>query len=312
MRIDNKSITIKTKNKSFEFHNEIFNNYLSKLALRQVSETPYEDLRMAMVYIKFEEIINIKEKNIDDYDVHLNADYSIVTTNQIVTAQYNYSSSEILNYGNNLKDYANKQITALAFGSHSEIFAAVDVSSFNIFLDNISIFNITRTDILSLDGISNDIPYHICPHYEEDYISIGGKLHSIGLGSSKELIEEEHILTDDDIEIVEETENEPASFFVSVEKGVDDTQFPINILYPQDNIYPMPFAVLSPILFPNTDVYSENNVYPSKSDFKYVIFKYQVYSTLDGALNRFYTVSFYTEKKGQFKIKTHYKEEKND
>lgn len=312
MYIENKNIVVKTKNKNFELHNEIFNNYLSKLALRQISDSPFEDLRMSKVYIKFEETINIKEKSISDYDVSLNGICSITVTNQIATVQYNYSSSEILSYDNNLANYTNKQITALAFGSTFEIFAAVDISSFNIFLDNISIFNITRTDMLSLDGISDDIPYHICPHYEENYISIGGKLYSVGLGSSKGLIEEEYILNDDDIEIVEETENEPASFFVSVEKGVDDTQFPINILYPQDNIYPMPFAVLSPILFPNIDVYPDNNVYPSKSDFKYVIFKYQVYSTLEGALNRFYTVSFYTEKKGQFKIKTHYKEEKND
>lgn len=308
MRIDNKSIVIKTNNINFELHNEIFNNYLSKLTLRQISELPYKDLRMSKVYIKFDDIIEIKEQNISNYDVSLNGNYTITTTNQIVTVQYNYSSSEILNYGNNLKSYVNKQITALAFGSSSEIYAAVDISSFNIFLDNVSLFNITRTDILALDGICDSVPYHICPYYDTK----GGKLYSIGLGCSKGIIEEEYVLNTNDIEIKEATDIESASFLVTIEKGVDATCFPLNNLYPKTDMYPLPLAILTPILFPKNNIYPENNIYPSKSDYKYVIFKYQVYSALNGALDEFYTVSFYTEKKGQFKIKTYYKEVKND
>ena len=112
---------------------------------------------------------------------------------------------------------------------------------------------------------------------------------------------EEELIVGRDIETsINETADSPTSFSIELEKGVDYVNYPLSTIYPLDSIYPMPNAIFTSINYPLDNIYPMSDSYPTRSDYKYVIFKYK---TSEGT---YYTVSFYTEKKGVFTVKTYY------
>lgn len=305
MKIRNDLIEIKIGNKKYDFNNLILNNYLSRCAKSQLIEKPLNSipymLQLSYVLIKFDEPFDIQidtELHNADFDICFvfGSKYNQSISEQQIIVEYNYETTEnpaIWDYnkktavGVNLSDYYGRKITAIGFNSYwpddsnltnkFPVGAVLDTSNYNIYLQENQDLSITRRDIITTDALfySNNKekvsgPAHLAPiglpqiirepiFYNDDKTGwndyngldrCSGKLYSIGLSSYTDYIDKEFVIGED-IE-VEANENE------------------LNINGIENYL-----ATDSP-LFCNEGVFPNSNLYPIKSNYKYVVFKYKV------------------------------------
>lgn len=303
MKIKNEVITIKNGKKTYEFNNLILNEYLSRFIKKQLSEEDVHNADtltdLSYLLIKFDTPI----ENITPEKTILNNEFDIVFIfvkskvqdvgpNQI-SVKYIYDDSEtIFDYNKNtsegikIEDYYDRKVAMLAFNgywtsynaSRIPVCAVLDVSNMNIYLQENQKFSVTRKDIITTDSIfkSSDInkipgPTHISPldnkavitpnklWNDEHNAAINGEdksygiLYSIGLGYNESKMDKEFIIGED------------------VQIDTNNTELIISDITEEFTKY---------LYYPSSNKYPNNLLYPTKENYKYVIFKYKVWQNI--------------------------------
>lgn len=303
MKVKNELISIRIGNKQYEFNNLILDEYLKRFAKAQIkynkesnginstneSVVDYENktnLLLSYCLIKFDESISCNEST----DLK-NSDFDLVTviagkniqdiSEKRISIQYSYDLKSLFNYKTlefeNINKYYGKKITAIGFNTTKNIdddcsiCAILDTSNYNIYIQKNQSIAITRKDIIQSDAIFTcnfekyKGPIHLAPLKENYNINSNKEwwldtknqktrkafLASVGLSSYADYIDKEFVIGND-IEI----ENNNAEIVI---KGLKN------------------YSVNNSLIFANEDLYTNIDVYPIKSRYKYIIFKYEIY-----------------------------------
>lgn len=290
MKIENKLVSIRIGNKQYDLKNLITNNCLTRFARRQLEPNRYNyipnDIEMSYCLLKFDDPFEINE----DIELH-NQDFDIclvkgpsyyverVISSNRISVKYFYSTNFLYDYKKatsdvSISDYYGKKIATIAFNSwfasdanssaKIPIMAIIDTSNYNIYLQENQNLSIVRQDTITSDAefycenFNIKGPLHLLPGYNlvkfnyENFYTFGF-LYSIGLSSWANRIDKEFILGKD----IEAIQADNKITFENIEN-----YFSKYFLYSGDNIYP------------------STSLYPcKKTDYKYVIFKYRVYTT---------------------------------
>lgn len=323
MKIQNEYIKIKT-DQEVVLHNYIYDNYLKVFSKTQYASDvtscyKNQEKELSECYIKLEtEIEDVTNATISDFDISITTSHKEVVGNrQSVKAFYTYTPRKriyIIATGEMIKEigqFAGKKITALAFGN-GNIVSCVDTSKYNVFIKEGEELSVARKDIISSEAICTgaEYPIHLAPIFKpHKYQSAGmncvadlyARLYSVGLGSTLGHMQEEYII-EKDIEAIPESET---SFGFNLRKGDSPSIYPQNNLYGSDNLYPLPIYIINEI-HPQTTQYCQEDLYPMASNYKYIIYKYQLYYIARGdsieTLDKYYTMSYASDAKGLFEI----------
>lgn len=244
MKIKNELIKIKNGKNILEFTNLILDAYLQEFAKAQMSvnnlnQSGYQKL-LKYCLLKFDEPLEFDETSDlpnETFDICL---MDIAQVNQIgkeqqISIQYNYifnPNSYIYNYkdhsrsGLNISDFYGKKITAIGWndwwtptmqGNYTPVKAILDVSSYNLYLQDKQEFSVTRKDTISTDALffspTNKITYpvHLAPNNIENIYSreIGiwqywdetayPVIYSVGLGNTPTEIIQEYVINDSEV-----------------------------------------------------------------------------------------------------------------
>lgn len=312
MEIKNDCIEIKIGNKKYEFKNLILDTYLQKFVHSQLASTDDNvKLRrnLKTIGIKFDEPIkdinekskiNILESDIVTYSASLFE--TVEGTEKTIYVDYRYNipystvgsntyyididklgiEEDVAIYS--LEKFKGKKIAQIFFASYWRglnnnplyIDAILDVSNFNIYIQENQDIYIVRKDIISTDAVfytydkEINYPEHLSPikvldifnqgeisfEYEEgSYIGTKAhkaysQLYSIGFSNSIDKIEKEFINGKD---------------FTAVEEN--NKLKIINI----ENKY------LGSLIYPNINIFPSLNLYPLQEKFKYIVYKYKLF-----------------------------------
>lgn len=309
MKIKNELVSLKIGNKKYDFKNLILDEYLKRFIYNQIDTTSRNILKnqnlLRILLLKFDTPFeNLSEKSIlypTDFDISfVGKSCKAIDTNvseNLITIKYTYATDDyIYDYNKKkggdlpLSDYYNKKIVAIGFATNwvhftqnNKICAVLDTSNYNIYLQANQKLECTRKDTISTDALfwSNDKrikgPVHLCPTggepllYQDPYpgfreedkkifnarsaLKTKGVLYSIGLSSYIDYIDKEFVIGKDVIAVQNETE-------LSIQSINNDYNFEKE-LHPHNSIYP------------------SSNLYPIKSNYKYVILKYKVYQEIE-------------------------------
>ena len=308
MKIKNELVSLKIGNKQYDFKNLILDEYLKRFILRQLDTTtlryiPYQ-IMLNTILLKFdtpfENLSPQSEIFPENFDIaFIGGCKSVITiaSPSIITTKYTYDMENfIYDYnkkkGGNLpfEDYYGKKIVAIGFSSYfasftnkNKVCAILDTSNYNIYMQANQKLECTRKDTISTDALfwsSDDrikAPVHLSPYggepllYQDPYpgfreedkkifnarsaMPTKGVLYSIGLSSYIDYIDKEFVIGKDVIAVQNGTE-------LSIQSINNDFNFEKE-------------------LHPNNLIYPSANLYPIKSNYKYVIFKYKVYQEIE-------------------------------
>lgn len=328
MKIKNEYVKVKQGKKERTFKNMILNSYLSLYSKGQYLDPVVVDYNndkyLAECLIKFDtslrQITPNSLFNKNDFDISINAiTYNSEFNSHGVDFTYNYGLRENNSvydikegiFLDDLSTFLGKKITALGFTNGNEIYAVIDTVNYSLYVDDSYEFNVFRKDKFSSDAVCDNNPYHLCPIgkgsiiIDEDYGSamVFARLYSVGLGRTIGKMEEEYILGED----VEINVEDDYTFSFNFKKGDIESLYPLINNQPKSNQYPVA-EYISKYQFPNTNFYISNNKYPLKTDYIYVIYKYRLYYINHGSqvvnLDEFYTMNYYTSRKGLITVKT--------
>lgn len=308
MKIKNELVSLKIGNKQYDFKNLILDEYLKRFILRQLDTTtlryiPYQIMLNTILFkfdTPFENLSPQSEIFPENFDIAFIGECKSVITiasPSIITTKYTYDMENfIYDYnkkkGGNLpfEDYYGKKIVAIGFSSYfasftnkNKVCAILDTSNYNIYMQANQKLECTRKDTISTDALfwsSDDrikAPVHLSPYggepllYQNPYpgfreedkkifkarsaIPTKGVLYSIGLSSYTDYIDKEFVIGKDVIVVQNGTE-------LSIQSINNDFNFEKE-------------------LHPNNLIYPSANLYPIKSNYKYVIFKYKVYQEIE-------------------------------
>ena len=303
MKIKNEVVSLKIGDKQYEFNNLILDEYLKRFITDQLDSQNlnlYNNKKtLGYCLLKFDTpFTNIQgntELHNQDFDICFvgGCTYNQNEGENQIIVEYSYDTNfNVWDYskktGNNnyISNYYGKKITEIGFNSwwNSDektitkvpVCAVLDVSNYNIYLQENQELSITRRDIIETDAIfyssnKNKVPapVHLMPygvaqiiHQNNIYNNEGnrwysfnnsgyGILYSIGLSSYTDYIDKEFVIGKD----IQAVQNGPELNI----KGIENY-----------------LSVDNP-LFCNEDIYCNTNLYPIKSHYKYLIFKYKVW-----------------------------------
>lgn len=308
MKIKNDLVRIKIGNKKYDFNNLILDTYLNKFVIAQLDEISstsiLKDRKLRYCLLKFDTSFENLQGDTDlhnqDFDICLMVEckHNQSISEKQVIVQYDYEinqDSTIWDYAKNtsneikINDYCGKKITAIGFNviwandanssTKYPVCSVLDTSNYNIYLQENQDLSITRRDIITTEAIFScgnkqkvPGPVHLAPYgvpqlinQPNIYSSSGTNwrsfndpgdsiLYSVGLSSSVDYIDKEFVIGED-IEI-ETNGNE------LIIKGIENYLQTGSSLFCSENIYP------------------NSNLYPTKENYKYVIFKYKIWQTV--------------------------------
>lgn len=316
MKIENKYVKIKN-GRTYEFKNTITDDYL-KVFTKSQYDNNYKKLsatekELTYCYIKTDSEINSNDSTLPaeyNYRLPVITDYEkgsdIIEINYVYNNVSGYAKSDgtTFNEITNINDIVNQKLIKLGFGNENNVYAYVDVSACNIIMTENEFLYIYRKDTLSSDAkyTGNYYPAHLSPLgiKIEDY-NYYGELYSIGFGFTKGIINEEYLISDNPV-----TEINDYTYQVELERGYDDTLTPNEVIYPNNNLYSV-YEVHLQGVYPNSIIYPNSNLQPGASDYKYLIYKYRLYRVSGNDIiesDYYYTMSYYTEHKGQIYMNT--------
>ncbi len=303
MKIKNELVSIKIGKKQYDFKNLILDEYLKRFTKAQIqyanteygsklteeTAVDYENktnLLLSYCLIKFDESLNC----MNDTDLK-NSDFDLVTatggkfiqdiSEKGITIQYSYNLEKFFNYKTseyeNIEKYSGKKITAIGFNStrnnedNCSVCAILDTSNYNIYIQENQSFSITRKDKIQSDALFScnsekyKGPIHLAPLkefyniYEEeaedpmskDSNTRKGFLYSVGLSSYADYIDKEFVIGKD------------------IEMEKNDTEIIIKKL--------RNYFANNHLVFASKNLYACSSVYPIKSNYKFIIFKYKIY-----------------------------------
>ncbi len=295
MKIKNELIVIRNGKKKIELTNLILDVYLNQFADSQISTEKailtknqkflnYCLLKFDTPLASYDETSRISN---DQFSICLmdGANVNQVGNEKKVTIQYDYVfnvSGFLYEYaehdaGMNLSKYYGRKITAIGFnvwwepttqGEFVPVCAVLDVSDYNIYLQESQEFSVTRKDVIETDiefySPTDKIKYpvHIAPkNIDNLYLPALGMwkywadvaypiLYSIGFSNEKDKILEEHIIANDEIYCKSDTNK----LYINN----------INILESVPRIFLPHFLSFT----------------PQRSSYKYIVLKYKIFQQL--------------------------------
>ena len=344
MKIQNEYIKITQGSRIITLNNYIYDEYLSLFSTTQYNvdddriiqlNQEQQNKELAEIYIKIDDPIDdIRNADIDDFDIFTTIkSENFVEYKNGVSIFYNYSFDLAHDIATNLpidkEDYYNRKITALGFGRNQNIFACLDVNNYEIYIIEDENLTITRKDNILSEAIcyGYDFPVHLSPigdskdaiynPISEQLETKYAQIYSVGFAKTLGIIDEEFIIGDDiNIKIIDDTK-----FSFNLKKGDEVSLYPQNNLYTGNDVYPLPLYVQHEF-YPQNDLYTSNDLYPSDSNYKYICYKFRLYtihwtgtSPTEGYfeiqyLDEYYTMFLENTTKGLFEIIT--KIERND
>lgn len=301
MKVKNDFVEIKTGDKKYKLQNLILDELLKRYAKSQIEVGNlyriYNCPRLEYLLIKFDTPIgNLRpssELHNADFDVGLiwgNSNVKSLSDNKI-TVQYQYELDKrdsFYLYGTGVVtgEYWNqlegKKITALGFNSWPAddtnvinkypVCAVLDTSNYNIYLEKNQEFSVTRKDIITTDALfySNNMlkvpgPIHLCPYGIESLVDPNSSLpsqavlYSIGFSSYPDYIDKELVIGED----IQAIHNGNEISIIGLENYLS-TDSP---------------------LFSSENIYASEDLYPVKTNYKYIIFKYKIWHKVDNTVN---------------------------
>lgn len=301
MKIKNKYIEIKTKDKKYRICNMILNTYLNEIAKRQYfNSDKFLPPDLARCFVKLNYSLPVEEEGIyyhNDFDFEIEFEAPTIINKGLdtITIERNFKFPRDMSYDN---------ITMIGFfgeENESPCYSLLDVNDLSLESKKEIPITIKRVDEIYYDGILNsdhefiDCPAHLsCVRTPDLYEKDGfkqirseayGKIYSIGLGiRPNEMIKE--ILLNEENTILKKNEIKFTSLF--------ESQNDVGLKFPEINNYCL------------------QQIFPMKqqNQFEYFIIKYKicVYVYNDDLTEKkvaerdeFYTMS-YKIKKGKFNM----------
>jgi len=250
LKVKNKYIKIKNGEKEIELHNLILQKYLDYYATSTLSVTDKElDVCMINCTVVEEITPDMTEMH---YDFFLNEKNQYnnddVKSPNLITTQYLYSS----NYIEQIQPYVGQKILSIGFGQfivepspegeyeEIELYAIVDVSNYNLYVQDNQEFMIQRVDeiITDLDFSSDTetFPVNLSPrgnNYFDKEEEVGvieqAKLISVGTGYTNN--------STDNLIPIEELDVTLADNEINIE-GLSIEEYTGEELYPRSRLYP--------------------------------------------------------------------------
>lgn len=300
---------------------------------------------LARVYIKFDEEIDYSNDELvspSDYDIYIKSTNSVTTgSSKSANRTYIYNA-KIECYSTSgstkvdIQDYVGKKITSLGFVNDSvsyavphELKAYIITTDYDIQIIEGENLIITRSDdfITNMECDGAEFPLHLAYTDEKTkltrtigsqtityYRPVYSRIYSIGYGTQKgKMLNEKKI-----------DENEATARAVSgtkeyieiqpFESGDKITLYPSSSLYSSTSIYPVrEYQIVEQYL--NEVFYPSGNIYPLKSNPKYTIIKYQLFTfDYDGnfvPLDKYYTMNLANDYIGTYRIRLYYERRTN-
>lgn len=251
MKIKNEYVKIKLGKKEHTFTNLILDNYIDLYA---DSFLNFKNKALSSCFIKFDipQFVDINSKTME-YDLVLNSNFSntieIYTENMITN---NYTFNEKVSGFPDITDFKGHRIVGLGFGTYeysktkekniANIYAYLDVSNYNIYIQDEQNLIISRKDKITTDlefySDFEDVKYptHLTTRGTlevngNEYNTIYSQLYSIGLGTLKHIPEKE--ITVDNFDIIRDGVG-----IVRIRNAKDYAIYPSSTVYPSAEIYP--------------------------------------------------------------------------
>lgn len=342
MIIQNKYVKVRT-NKEYVLHNYIYDEYLEAfsksqyftennrfdrtldtiLTVEQENERSLYEYNkkkfLGSCYIKFDtQLEDYKNSIVEDFDIQLHCSINDLEGNKNgITITYTYDiKSGIYSFDNqkieSLSEYFGRKITAIGFKntndkemSNNKLMACIDTSGYSMLLEKTETFCVIRRDIISSNAecTGYDYPVHLTPRQEINSAEKPlAKLVSVGVGANKGIIENEYVVGKD-VAIEMEKDN---IFKFNLRAGLEQSIFAGIKTFASSKKYPLPARYIKE-LYLNSDVYASSNKYPLKANSRYVILKYRLYYMSEDKqivyLDKYYTMNFFSNVKGIFKVK---------
>ena len=327
MIVANKLIKINNGQKEYILQNHICNKYLKYINNAQFYESDNQYIiarqrrTIYKCYIKLDTPIeNPEEAMYTDFDFSLiySADDKTGSLNSCTITYIVDSSMNVEDTSGNekvLNDYANRTITGIGFTNvYGEVLAYLDTTLYGIKIIKDEALNITRVDEFqtNMPCIGYNYPLHLIPYIPRYVVTsnssimyyVSARLYSVGFGTTKNRMNYEYILDNDEIDITK-TDTE---YSFNLKTGDKTDIYPSILLQPNSRKYPLK-RYIKKELYPLIRIHPSTRKYPIESNYKYIIFKYQICeqksdeSTIT-KLNEFYTTSLYNNYIGLFQVKT--------
>ncbi len=306
MKIENKEVSIKLGNNTKTFKNLILNNYLDLFA-DSFLEFKNKDLPCCYINITKEIDQITEDSETMNFDTILEADFSnsieILNDNSVVNKYY-YKNVAVEE--RKLSEFVGQSIKALGFGDYDLkkqkyiIYAYLDVSKYNIVIQNDQEIIISRVDKITSDmslyknSSKIQCPIHLTRRgmlqiQGYDYTNIIPKLHSVGFGIVPYVLNQEYLV-----------EN------LKIKKSGTGSILIDNFLqnYQKNELYPNPTLYPSPDLYPNPATYN-------LLIYKFKLYKETLLNPDTGEISYIDSGYFYTQYKkldkyGEFKLSIKY------
>ena len=292
-KIKNLYIALKIGNREYRFKNLILNKMLYLYANSLDPNNRTHQTSIDYCAISFNQILNITPDRHfleDEFDIELSLTRrnNIINSNKITTSSVFASESGYIKdistgHVSSLSNYIGEKICTLGFRNSSTdlnnyVSAVLDVSNYDIYIQEGEEITITRVDTNSTDTIFTNIsnedvydklkgPVHLCPNR-----SCEGILPEVILTSSNGTIQKK---------IKRDAEARLVSYGLSNTTNNIELEYDINNNYIiNNNIFSINNIWLPAGLYPSSTLYPSPHLFPDKPKFKYLILKFKLYQKI--------------------------------
>lgn len=296
MKICNEYIKIKNGKKEQTFSNLILDSYIDLYA---DSFLKFKKKTLTYCLLKFDTMQEITKESISmEYDTVLETNFFNINetyTEKNIINDYVYKTP--VTEMKSIKQFEGHQLTSIGFGEYDfnkeeyVIYAFLDVSEYQIIIQEEQEFNITRRDKITSDLLffspfsEVKYPVHLTIrgiletkgwNYDEVY----SQLYSVGFGTTYNRIDTEEILIND-LDFRKE-----GTGIIALKGAQNYAKYPDLNLYPNQSLYPgRNIAGLKDLkipddeskLYPNYELYPSIGLYPQKGTSKFVIYKFKLW-----------------------------------
>lgn len=309
-KIKNLYVVLKIGNREYKFKNLILDKMLCSYANSLDPNLKIEFVQTALerCVISFNPITDIMYDRIfqeNEFDIML----SLTRQNTIINSNKINATSVFASEGGYITDistgkvskllnYAEKKICVLGFRNSSTelndyISAVLDVSNYDIYIQEGEEITITRVDVISTDAIFTNISN------QDVYENLKGPVHLCPNRSCEGLLPET-ILTSSDGKTQQKIKRDAEARLISY--GLSNTPNNIDLEYDIEGNYEIKGNVFSikniwspKGLYLSKDLYPMEDLYPDIESFKYLVLKFKLFQKVaEGAYGDFTEVDTYT------------------
>lgn len=284
-KVKNVSVNIQIGKREYCFKNLILNTLLNNFANSLIDNYNGTGKILSHCLLKFENFENITENTTlinDDFDICiLNTSSETISSSNKITNRYvcytednyiyDYERHTAINV--KLSDYNNRKIHWIGFSNtfayRSKVLAMLDVSNYDLYIEEGEEIRVTRIDEISTDAIftslseSINAPIHLYPNGIQ------------GILPKQEIWDSSHQYG---------TTVDNRAYAKLTNFGFGNNTSELDVEYDMDNNYEVNDNIFtikniwSPIgLYPSDNLYPSNNLYPDDPPFNYLILRFKLF-----------------------------------